>query len=122
MEGIAPDLYRIPAGIGGAVVHLVVADVPTLIDAGTPASGPRIERALRRAGITPQRILFTHGDPDHVGGSDHLRAAFGAEVWAAALERPLIERTSWPGLPRRRRIVMPLFFRGAPPPTIDRWF
>jgi hydroxyacylglutathione hydrolase len=122
VERIGPDLYRLGGGVGAAAVYLVIADVPTLIDAGTPASGPRIARELRDAGITPQRIVFTHGDPDHVGGSDYLRTAFGAEVWAAVPERPLIERTSWSSLPIRRRVIMPLFFRGTPRPTVDRWF
>jgi hydroxyacylglutathione hydrolase len=121
VKQIASDLYRLATG-GAAAVHLVMADVPTLVDAGAPGRGPLIERELRAAGIAPRRIVFTHGDPDHVGGSDHLRTAFGAEVWAAAAERPLIDRTGWPSLPMRRRIVMPLFFRGTVPPIVDRWF
>src|SRR5207247_1287422 len=64
----------------------------------------------------------THGDPDHVGGSDHLRASMGARVWACIAERSLIDRTGWSALPRTRRTLMRLFFRGTPAPTVDRWF
>jgi glyoxylase-like metal-dependent hydrolase (beta-lactamase superfamily II) len=121
MERLAPDLFRLAAS-RMVCVHLATADVPTLIDAGTRAGAPAIERELRKAGVTPRRILLTHGDPDHVGGADHLRAAFDAEVLAPIGERPLLDRTGWPELPWRRRLLMRAFFRGAPPPAIDGWF
>jgi glyoxylase-like metal-dependent hydrolase (beta-lactamase superfamily II) len=121
MERLAPDLYRVAAS-RMAAVHLVVGEVPTLIDAGPPGRGPAIERELVQLGIKPMRILLTHGDPDHVGGIDHLRAAFGAEVWAPTAEREMIDRTGWAGLPRRRRILMRAFFGGTPAPVVDHWF
>lgn len=121
MERLAPDLYRL-AGSRMVAVHLLMADVPTLIDAGSRGSAASIEGQLRAAGIAPRRILFTHGDPDHVGGSDHLRAAFDAEVLAPIRERPLLDRTGWQALPRRRRALMRLFFRGFPAPVVDGWF
>ena len=121
MERLAPDLFRL-ATSRMVCVHLVTADVPTLIDAGTRAGAPALEQQLRKAGIAPKRILLTHGDPDHSGGADHLRAAFGAEVLAPSGERPLLERTGWAELPARRRALMRLFFRGAPAPRVDGWF
>jgi hydroxyacylglutathione hydrolase len=121
MERIGPDLYRLSSG-GAAAVHLVMGPVRTLVDAGAPGRGPTIELELRAAGLRADRIVYSHGDPDHVGGSDHLRASMGAEVWAPGPERPLIDRSGWSALPRTRRTLMRLFFRGTPAPTVDRWF
>jgi hydroxyacylglutathione hydrolase len=121
MQQLAPDVFRLSAG-GAAAVHIVMGDVVTLVDAGAPGRGPALERELRAAGVHPGRLVLTHGDPDHAGGSDHLRSAFGLEAWAPIVERPLIDRTGWPALPPARRMLMRLFFRGAPAPTIDRWF
>lgn len=120
MERIAPDLYRLTSG-GFAAPHLVTGAVATLIDAGAPGRGPAIERELQAAGIRIERIILTHGDPDHVGGSDHLRAATGAEVFASDAERPFIDRSGWPALRLRRRLLLRAFFRGLPAPTVDRW-
>jgi glyoxylase-like metal-dependent hydrolase (beta-lactamase superfamily II) len=120
VELIGPDLYRLTSG-GFAAPHLVMADVPTLVDAGAPGRGPAIERELHGAGIRIERIIFTHGDPDHVGGSDHLRRVTGAEVCAAVAERSMIDRSGWPSLPLRRRLILRAFFGRTPAPTVDRW-
>jgi len=120
VKQVGPDLFRLEHG-GFAAPHLVMGDVPTLIDAGSPGRGPAIERELRAAGIRIERIILTHGDPDHVGGSEHLRAVTGAEVCAGAPERALIDRTAWPSLPTLRRMLMRAFFRSAGPPPVDRW-
>ena len=81
MNRIGPDLFRLESG-GMAAPHLIMGDVPMLVDAGSPGRGPALEDELLAAGVRVQRIILTHGDPDHVGGSDHLRAVTGAEVCA----------------------------------------
>lgn len=104
-----------------AAPHLILGSVPTLIDTGSPGRGPALERELVDAGVTVERIILTHGDPDHVGGSDHLRRATGAQVCASSAERPLIDRSGWSDLPLLRQGIMRLMFRRTPPPTVDRW-
>jgi glyoxylase-like metal-dependent hydrolase (beta-lactamase superfamily II) len=102
VDQIGPDLFRLTSG-GFAAPYLIMGDVPTLVDTGAPGRGPALEGELRAAGIRIERIVLTHGDPDHVGGSDHLRRHTGAEVCASHAERSLIDRSGWPSLPRRRR-------------------
>src|SRR6266545_4101969 len=111
MERIGPELFRLESG-GFAAPHLVMGAFPTLIDAGAPGRGPALEGELRAAGIRIERIILTHGDPDHVGGSNHLRLVTGAEVCASVAERPLVDRSGWPSLHPVRRLLMRSFFRG----------
>jgi glyoxylase-like metal-dependent hydrolase (beta-lactamase superfamily II) len=120
VDRIGPDLFRLTSG-GFAAPHLVMGDVPTLIDAGTAGRGVAIQRELEAAGIRVERIILTHGDPDHAGGSDHLRQVTGATVYASVAERPLLDRSGWPSLPPLRRRLMRVMFRGVPPPTVDTW-
>lgn len=68
-----------------ALVHafVVTADVPTLIDTGTPGGGATIESALRRAGLglnDLERIILTHAHADHAGNAAELARRSGAEV------------------------------------------
>ena len=120
MERLAPDLIRIGGG-GPAAVHVVTGPSVVLVDAGAPGSGPAIERQLRRLGLRPSLIVLTHGDPDHAGGANHLRAAFGAELAASEAERSLLDRSGWAELPMHRRLVMQGYYRRTGPPTIDGW-
>jgi glyoxylase-like metal-dependent hydrolase (beta-lactamase superfamily II) len=62
--------------------YLITEQRLTLIDAGLPGSRRPLERYLRRIGRgleQLERIICTHGHPDHIGGVREL-SADGAEV------------------------------------------
>lgn len=40
----------------------------------------RIERGIKEAGITIEKILLTHGHIDHAGGADELRERLGVKI------------------------------------------
>ncbi len=44
---------------------------------------PRILEAMRKLGVTPERILLTHGHLDHAGGAAELKDALEAEANSA---------------------------------------
>lgn len=58
-----------------------------VVDTGVPGSTPRVLRALRRRGYSPQDvalIILTHGHADHAGSAAELRARTGAAIVAGA--------------------------------------
>jgi glyoxylase-like metal-dependent hydrolase (beta-lactamase superfamily II) len=102
-------------------IFLVRAEVPVLVDAGSPKHAPAIVAELRAAGVSPELVLLTHADFDHFGGAGAVRAAFGAPICAPAAERPLLTGEI------DRRFVVRMMIRSASrgrypkPPGIDRW-
>src|SRR3990170_5669634 len=40
----------------------------------------RIQRAIAEVGMTPEKILLTHGHIDHAGGASELRSALGVTI------------------------------------------
>ncbi|MGQ9370207.1 MBL fold metallo-hydrolase [Azospirillum sp. ST 5-10] len=74
----------------------------------------RILRAIERAGVTPEKILVTHGHIDHVGGVADLAARLGLPIEGPHREdRFLID-----GMPMQSQMF------GFPPTrsfTPDRW-
>jgi glyoxylase-like metal-dependent hydrolase (beta-lactamase superfamily II) len=102
-------------------IFVVQAEVPVLVDAGKPSQGEAVVEELRSAGVSPELVLLTHADFDHVGGADAVRQAFGAPICAPTAERPLLT-----GEIDRRwmvRIMIRSVNRGRypKPPKIDRW-
>ncbi len=80
---LSPNLYRI--GNDMVAIHLVAADGGlTLIDAGLPGQYRDLQRELTAIGRTPQDIrgiVLSHGDSDHIGFAERLRAELGIPVY-----------------------------------------
>ena len=82
---IVPDVYDIttqPTPSGGRLrVYLFDGETPTLVDAGFADTVDVVAAAVDDLGITPERIVITHGDPDHAGGLAGLVDRFDLETW-----------------------------------------
>lgn len=70
---IAPGVHAVE--LLGARAHVILEERLTLIDAGLPGSRFRLARYLARHGRSLdelERIVCTHGHPDHAGGVREL--------------------------------------------------
>lgn len=56
-------------------------DVPTLVDTGFADTVEELTAAVSEIGVTPERVIVTHGDPDHVGGLAAVRSRYDLETW-----------------------------------------
>lgn len=83
------DIQRVPVLSDNYawLLHDTDQDVRAVVDPGE--AGPVI-RALGEAGL--DWILLTHNHADHVGGTDELRARYGARVAGAESERRRLPR------------------------------
>jgi glyoxylase-like metal-dependent hydrolase (beta-lactamase superfamily II) len=125
---IAPDVHQVR--MLGADAFLLEEDRLTLIDAGMVGSRLLLERYLRRIGRRLDeldRIICTHGHPDHIGGVGEL-VRDGDDVTVlihpddlAGLTRPLREAmaTAESHGERRGRIIQYLTRTPADPTPVD---
>lgn len=78
-----PQLLRIGDDI--VAFHAIVTqDGVTLIDAGLPGDMPATEQALASVGKSLadiRGVVLTHGDSDHIGIAEQLRAQFGVPTY-----------------------------------------
>ena len=83
---LAPGLRRVGNNI--VAVHLIVTDDGlTLIDAGLPGHYADLMRelaAIGRPASDIRGIVLTHGDTDHTGFAERLRAELGIPVYVGA--------------------------------------
>jgi glyoxylase-like metal-dependent hydrolase (beta-lactamase superfamily II) len=125
---IAPGVHQVR--MLGADVFLLAEERLTLIDAGMVGSRLTLERYLRRIGRSLdelERIICTHGHPDHIGGvSELVRDRDDVTVLIhpddlAGLRLPLREALAptYDRAMRRGRIIQYLTRTPADPTTIE---
>ncbi|WP_246987382.1 MBL fold metallo-hydrolase [Halorientalis marina] len=61
--------------------YLVDDDVPALFDAGFADTTDALFDEIAATGLTPERLVLTHGDPDHVGGYDAVVDRYDVETY-----------------------------------------
>ena len=94
-QEVAPGVHCLPVGKGfmRANVFFVQSETSwTLVDAGSPSSGPAIVKAaesLFGAGSPPASILLTHDHPDHSGAARELAVLWGRPIWVHPDELPM---------------------------------
>jgi hydroxyacylglutathione hydrolase len=65
-------------------VFLFEGETPTLVDAGLEDTTGTVVERLDELGVTPERLVVTHGDADHAGGSPALADEYGLKTWIPA--------------------------------------
>lgn len=81
---IAPDVYDITVRTGPDArwrVYLFDGDTPTLVDTGFDDTVEVVATELEDLGVVPERVIVTHGDPDHIGGLAGLVERYDLETW-----------------------------------------
>ncbi|MFC4549907.1 MULTISPECIES: MBL fold metallo-hydrolase [Halorussus] len=84
IEEIAPGVYDLSIANhnGGRYrTFLFDGDVPTLVDAAFDDTTDVVAERLDELGVAPERLVVTHGDPDHVGGLAGLADRYDLETW-----------------------------------------
>jgi glyoxylase-like metal-dependent hydrolase (beta-lactamase superfamily II) len=84
----------VPQRVRADVAWMLAGSGWTLVDAGWPGDGQRIEAALAAitGGKQPQGILLTHVHPDHEGDARKLAERWGCPVWVNRPELPIAIR------------------------------
>lgn len=72
-------------------VFLFTEGTPTIIDAGLAESVDTVIDAIDDLGVTPERLIITHGDGDHIGGFDALVDEYDLETWVPKQTTATIE-------------------------------
>lgn len=122
MDLIAPGVYRLTGLIAGNVYLISDPDGVTLINASIALSARHVLNQVRAVGRRVgdvRRVLVTNAHPDHVGALPRIVRETGAEVWASALERPVIEgRMRVPVAPPETLSPLARRFFGKPGPIL----
>ncbi len=122
---VLPGVFQIAFPKALVNAYLLRADIPTLIDTGTPGGAKKIVRALDDAGLQRRdlgRIVLTHAHADHAGNAAELARLTGAEVHVSPGAAPFVSDGHEQPLPRAAtalgRVLVP-YVKVALPWTLE---
>lgn len=75
------DITCIERETGRIRAYLVDGDRPILFDAGLPDTTDALIEGIEATGVSPERLVVTHADGDHVGGAPAVVEAFDLETY-----------------------------------------
>ena len=84
-EEITTDVYDLTVSERNGAryrVFLFGGETPTLVDAAFADTVDVVAERLADLDVEPERLVLTHGDPDHVGGLAGLADRYDLETWA----------------------------------------
>ncbi|MFD1515233.1 MBL fold metallo-hydrolase [Halomarina rubra] len=85
------DVTCVERDTGRIRAFLADADVPTLFDAGLPDTTDALLAGIESTGVTPEQVVVTHADGDHVGGVDAVCAEYGCDLYLPEGSNPDVE-------------------------------
>ncbi|TVP82444.1 MAG: MBL fold metallo-hydrolase [Alkalicoccus sp.] len=91
---VSPHIYKLSIWLGLPISVWAVkeSDGITLVDAGLKQMGKGILKEIDQLGLGPlQRIVLTHGHPDHTGAIERVLEGRDITVYAHPLEIPYME-------------------------------
>lgn len=78
VEGVY-DITCTGSGVGRIRAYLT--DDGTLVDTGLPDTTDALLDGIEETGVTPDRVVITHADGDHIGGLDAVVEAHDPDVY-----------------------------------------
>jgi hydroxyacylglutathione hydrolase len=81
---IATDVYDLTlaeADGGRYRTFLFDGDAPTLVDTGLEDTVDALADRLAELDVEPERLVVTHGDPDHIGAIQAVTERYALETW-----------------------------------------
>lgn len=81
---IIDDVYDITWMEGGGRrfrTYLLDDEVPTLVDTCLEDAVDDLIDGIEEVGVEPERLIVTHGDPDHVQAYDRVVEEYDLETW-----------------------------------------
>ena len=121
LRQILPSIYTFSRLVIGRVYLVEDPDGFTLIDTGHALSIRPIRRAIEQAGRSMteiNRIVITHAHPDHASNLPQLKAETGAELYASAGEKDIIEGNK--AMESINQDRFPFLYRLSPPMYLSK--